>query len=76
MVYQVEFLNKSCREVGQNLCIDPSTESRTVSLFNDSGNVEKKKYPPNTGAAVLTEIDKIIILESVAEAPEVYLREI
>ena len=64
MVYQVEFLHKSCREVGQNLCVDPSTVSRTLSLFNASGNVEERKYPPNTGTAVLKGIDKIIILET------------
>ena len=41
--------------VAQNLCVDLSTVSRTVSLFNTSGNVEKKVYPPNTGTASLTE---------------------
>ena len=75
-MYQVEFLHKSRREVAQNLCVDPSTVSRTLSLFNASGSVEERKYPPNTGTAVLTEIDKIIILETVVEKPETYLREI
>ena len=65
-----------CLEVRQNSCVDPSTVSRTLSLFNASGNVEERKYPPNTGTAVLTEIDKIIILETVVEKPETYLREI
>ncbi len=76
IVYQVEGLKKSCRTVAQNLCVDLSTVSRTVSLFNTSGNVEKKIYPPNTGTASLTEIDKIIILETIAETPAVFLREI
>ena len=75
MVYQVEILHKSCREVGKNLCVDPSTVSRTLSLFNATGNVQERKYPPNTGTAVLTEIDKIIILETVVEKPETYLCE-
>ena len=74
-MYQVKFLLKSRREVAQNLCVDPSTVSRTLSLFNASGSVEERKYPPNTGTAVLTEIDKII-LETVVEKPETYLREI
>ena len=76
IVYQVEGLKKSCRTVAQNLCVDLSTVSRTVSLFNTSGNVEKKIYPPNTGTASLTEIDKIIILETIAETPAVFLCEI
>ena len=58
------------------MCVDPSTVSRTLSLFNTSGSVEERKYPPNTGTAVLTEIDKIIILETVVEKPETYLCEI
>ena len=40
------------------MCVDPSTVSRTLSLFNAIGNVQERKYPPNTGTAVLTEIDK------------------
>ena len=65
-----------CREAGENLAVDPSTVSRTVTLFNTSGNVDKRKYPPNPGTAVLTEIDKIIILETVLDKPEIFLREI
>ena len=47
--------------------------SVTVQYF---WNVEERRYPPNTGKSVLTEIDRIIILESVVEKPEMYLREI
>lgn len=32
MVYQVEVLHKSCREVGQNLRVDPSTVNRTLTI--------------------------------------------
>ena len=76
MVYHVEMKGKSCREAGENLAVDPSTVSRTVTLFNTSCNVDKRKYPPNAGTAVLTEIDKIIILETVLDKPEIFLREI
>ena len=76
MVYMVEMQHKPCREVAENLAVDPSTVSRTVSLFNESGNVNKRKHPPNKGTAVLTEIDKLIIMETVLEKPEVYMREI
>ena len=76
MVYHNEMEEKSCREVGDCLAVDPSTVSRTVALFYESGKVDKRKHPPNRGTAKLTEIDKIIILETVIERPEVYLHEI
>ena len=76
MVYMVEMQHKSYREVAENLAVDPSTVCRTVSLFSEFGNVDKRKYPPNKGIAVLTDIDKMIIMETVIERPEVYMREI
>ena len=76
MVYHVKMKGKSCREAGENLAVDPSTVIRTVTLFNTSGNVDKRKYPPNPGTAVLTEIDKIIILEIVLDKPEIFWGEI
>ena len=76
MVYQNEMKGKPCREVGGNLAVDPSTVCRTVALFNGSGNVDKRKYPSNRGTAKLTEIDKIVIIESVLDKPQVFLREI
>ena len=33
MVYQHEALDLSCKDVAANLCVDPSTVSRIVSLF-------------------------------------------
>ena len=42
---------------------------RTVALFNDTGDVNKRKHPPNSGTTVLTEIDKVIILETVLDKP-------
>ena len=76
MVYEVEALNKSISEVAGNLCVHPSTIRRTVDLFNMTGTVNKRKYPPNLGTAVLTDIDKLIILEVISEQPDVYLQEI
>ncbi len=49
---------------------------RTVALFNDTGTVDKRKHPPNSGTAVLTDIDKLIIIETISERPDIYLREI
>lgn len=76
MVHQVELQGKPYREVAKNLCVDPSTVCRTVGLFNDTGSVEKRKYPPNLGSAVLTDIDKLIIIETITETPNIYLHEI
>ena len=76
MVYQKEVKGKSCRQVAESLSIDPSTVSRTMALFDASGTVDKRKHPPNRGTAVLTEIDKIIIIESVLDKPDILLREI
>ena len=69
-------VGKSLREVAQNLGVAPSTVSRTISLFYGTSAVEKQKYPPNRGTAALTEVDKILILESAIERPGIYLREI
>ena len=76
MVYQVEGLNKSFNEVAGNLSVHPSTIRRTVDLFHVTGKVDKRKYPPNSGTAVLTDIDKLIILEVISDQPDVYLQEI
>ena len=45
-------------------------------MFDETGNVSSKEYPPNFVTARLTEIDKLIILKLVIEKPGIYLREI
>ena len=55
MIHQVEVEGKSYCQVAKNLCVDQSTVCRTVALFNQTGNVEKRKYPSNEGSAVLTD---------------------
>ena len=76
MVYYVEGEGKSCQAAAQRLLVDASTVCRTVVLFNSNGEVNKRKYPPNSGTAKLSDIDKIIILETIAERPSIYPREI
>lgn len=76
MVFQVQSLNKTCREVGECLNVDPATVSRTNCLFDFTGGVSKKKYPPNKGTRKLTEIDMLICLELAIERPGIYLGEI
>ena len=76
MVHQVEVKGKSYREIAENLCVSPSTVSRTVAFFSDTGSVDKRKHPPNSGSAVLTDIDKLIIIETITDRPNIFLREI
>ncbi len=40
-MHQVEMQGKSHRQAAENLCVCPSTVSRTVALFNDTGSVDK-----------------------------------
>lgn len=76
MIYQVCLLKKTSREVARNLNVDQSTVSRTVKLFNEEGDITKKKYPLNQGTRKLTEIDQLILLESVLDSPGIYLHEL
>lgn len=76
MVWQARVLQKSYKEIADNLNVDKSTVSRTVALFDATGNIACKKYPPNPSTATLTDIDKLIILELVIDQPGIYLREI
>ena len=76
MIYQSLMLNKSSREIAQNLNVDQSTVSRTVKLFNEEGHVNKKSYPGNKGTRKLTQIDQLIILELVIDRPGIYLHEL
>ena len=50
-----------------------STLQLCAELLLFSMTVDKRKHPPNSGTAVLTDIDKLIIIET---RPDIYLREI
>ena len=76
MVYQRICLRKSYRDIAECLNVDSSTVRRTVALFEESGSVEKCKYPPNTGTTKLTDIGKLFVLEIAIDNPGIYLREI
>ena len=76
MVYQVQSLSMPCQQVAENLSVEPATVSRINALFESTGDVVKKKYPPNKGTQKLTEIDKLICLELAIEKPGIYLGEI
>ena len=57
MNLQVKVQNLRHREVARNLCVEQSTVSRTVALFDDTGDVKKRKYPSNPGTVNLTMIN-------------------
>ena len=78
MVYQVYSLRKTYREIADNLNVDVSTVSRTITLFNETGAVSKRKYPESHSAShrTLTDIDKLLILEIALDKPGIYLSEI
>ena len=55
MVYQVKVQNLPHCQVARNLCVDQSTVSRTVALFDSTEGVDRRKYPSNHGSAKLTD---------------------
>ena len=71
MVYQREGLGLPCRQVASNLNVDPSTVSRVVSRFNETGNVDVQ---PRSGAPMkLSAFDEFLIMENILERPDMYL---
>ena len=57
IMYQVKVQNLRHHEVATNLCVDQSTVSRTVALFDDTGDVKRRKYPSNPGTVNLSHND-------------------
>ena len=76
MVYQALVLEKTSREIAQNLNVDQSTVSRTVKLFNEQGDVATKSYPENFGTKKLYDLDQLILLELVVDNPGIRLHEL
>ena len=74
MVYQYEALDLTCEEVGANLCVDPSTVSRTVGLFRRTGHVSKKQYDTSNLPRQLTETIQIILVQIVLGRPGIMLQ--
>ena len=76
MVYQHEALDLSCKDVAANLCVDPLTVSRIVSLFRRTGQVSKKQYDATNLARKLTVTVQLILLQVILEHPRIRLHEI
>ena len=76
MVWQREALGYTYSDIAQKLCVDKSTESRTVNLFRTIGSVAKKPYPEGRAFCKLTLPAQLLILHLVLDRPGTYLREI
>ena len=76
MVYQRIGVGRSYREIAESLNVDQSTVMRTVALFEETEDVQKRRYPSNDGTTKLTDLGKVILLEVVISKPSIYLREV
>lgn len=78
MVYQCYGLKLSYRQIAKNLNVDVSTVCRVINIFDETGDVCKRKHPQghNHHRKRLTPTDEFLILELVAEKPGIYLREL
>ena len=76
MIYQRVALRLSYEEIAKNLNVDPSTAWRTVSLFNETGYVTKKKYNSANLPRKLTDVVQFLLLQLILERPGIYLREL
>ena len=56
--------------------VDSSTVRKIIARFEQTGDVSKNKYPPNTGVKKVTDIRKFFILDLVIDKTGIYLREI
>lgn len=76
IVYQSEGLGLTYRQVAANLCVDVSTVSRVVRIFEQTGCVSKKVYDSSNLPRKLTEPVKLIILQVVLQRVGITLAEI
>ena len=73
IVYQRKAMGLTLQKVAENLV---ATAYRTEQLFDETGDVCKRKYPPGHGNKKLTDADAFLIMELLVERPATYLKEI
>ena len=76
MVWQKEALGYTCAKIAQNLCVDKSTVSRTLTLFRTTGSVSKMPYPKDRPFRKLTTPVQLLILHLCSSRPGIFLCEI
>ena len=74
IVYQHLGMGLSCRDVAKNLNVDPSTVSRVVYRFDQTGSVDPA--PRKGVSSKLSNYDEFIIIENLLERPGMYLHEL
>ena len=63
IVYQKEGMGLSYTEVAKNLSVDLSIVKRVVKLFNNTGNVTKKRYDKSNLPRKVTKVVQFCILQ-------------
>ena len=77
MVWQKEALNLSYSAVSSNLGIDQATVYRTVSMFRNTGTVEKRiSLVSRESNRKLSQALELVIIHLVLQRPGIYLHEI
>ena len=67
MVWQKYALDLTHDKIALNLCVDKSTVSRTIELFQTTGSVSKRSYPTDRAYRELTSPSQLFILTRVLE---------
>ena len=76
MIWQNKALGYTCTKIAENLCVDKSTVSRTLTSFNSTGSVSKKPYPEGRAFQKLIPPAQLLFLQLCLSKPRIYLREI
>ena len=73
-MYQCYGLKLTYRQIAKNLNVDISTVCRVINRYEETGDVGKKRHPQGHDHHLkrLTPIDEFLILELVAEKPDIY----
>ena len=76
IVYQRKAMGFTLQKVAENLGVSVATAYRTEELFDETGDVCKRMYPPGHGNKKQTDVDALFIVELLVERPATYLKEI
>ena len=71
MVWQKYALGLTHDKIAINLCVDKSTVSRTIELFQTTGSVSKRSYP--TDRAYMSPSQLFILTPSIGTARDIYI---
>ena len=75
MIWQREVLGLKNSEIAFNLGVDYTTVWRTVKLFRDTRDVQKRAYPSSSIIKKLTPVTNYIIVNEILKRPGITLLE-